>query len=146
MHNHAKIYIIHVSGERMKDQGSDGLSCGNVNVGVMAGKKMIDFVSIHLDALERSTTLKPWLDSFVDKKTEYLTPKDWFIRGHDIDESKCKFNSDRLKLPCISSGSYIWTPPPCAAEAAIEQLRKARHKRQNSQHLFIVPRLMETSL
>jgi hypothetical protein len=34
----------------------------------------------------------------------------------------------------------------CAAEATIKQLRKACYKCQNSQHLFIVPRLMETSL
>jgi hypothetical protein len=145
MHNRAKIHIIHVSGERMKDQGSDGLSRGNINVGVMAGKKMIDFVPIHQNALERSASLKPWLNSFIDKEAEYLNPKDWFIRGHDLDESRWEHNSDGMKLPCIKSGSFIWTPAPCAAEAAIEQLRKARHKRQDSQHLFIVPRLMEPS-
>ena len=53
MHRQTKIHIIHVSGERMKEQGSDGLSRGNLNVGVMAGKVMLDFVPIHQTCLER---------------------------------------------------------------------------------------------
>ena len=59
MKHRAKIHIIHVSGKRMIDQGSDGLSQGNLNVGVMAGHKMLDFVPINLSALQRSPALKP---------------------------------------------------------------------------------------
>jgi hypothetical protein len=33
-------------------------------------------------------------------------------------------------------------PPPAAADVALEELRKAVLKRQNSTHLFIVPRLL----
>ena len=36
----------------------------------------------------------------------------------------------------------VWTPSPCTADVAVEELRKARHKQQISQHLFVVPRLM----
>jgi hypothetical protein len=142
MHQQAKIHIIHVSGERMKEQGSDGLSRGNLNVGVMAGKKMLDFVPIHLTALERCSSLKPWLETFVGKDAEFLEPEDWFTRGHNLDESKWEYNSDGLKLPTFKKGTFIWCPQPCAAEAAVEELRRARHKRQDSRHLFIVPRLM----
>ena len=42
----------------------------------------------------------------------------------------------------MQSGVFIWTPASCAALTAVEQLRKARYKRQNSTHIFIVPRLM----
>ena len=143
MHNQAKIHIIHVSGERMKDQGSDGLSRGNLNVGVMAGKSMLSFVPIHLTAFERSPKLKDWLLSFVGNKTEFLTPEQWFTRGHDLCEEKWEVNSDGLKLPTFKSGSYIWSPAPCAGEAAIEELRRSRHKRQRSRHMFIIPRLMQ---
>jgi hypothetical protein len=142
MHRQSKIHIIHVSGERMKEQGSDGLSRGNLNVGVMAGKRMLDFVPIHLTAFERSPSLKPWLESFVGQSAEFLEPRDWFRRGHDLDESGWELNSDGMKLPKIRQGTYIWAPQPCAAETAIEELRRARHKRQISKHLFIVPRLM----
>ena len=143
MHNQAKVHIIHVSGERMKVQGSDGLSRGNLNIGVMAGKKMLDFVPIHLTALERTPLLKPWLQSFMDTNVEWLTTKDWFTRGHDIIEGKFEMNTDGFALPCTKSGTFVWTPAPCAAEAAVEELRKARHKRQKSKHVFIVPRLMQ---
>jgi hypothetical protein len=142
MHRQAKIHIIHVSGERMKEQGSDGLSRGNLNVGVMAGKRMIDFVPIHLTAFERSATLEPWLKTFIGESAEILEPRDWFRRGHDLVESSWEINSDGMKLPIVRQGTYIWAPQPCAAETAVEQLRMARHKRQMSKHLFIVPRLM----
>jgi hypothetical protein len=142
MHHQAKIHIIHVSGERMKDQGSDGLSRGNLNVGVMAGKRMLDFVPIHLTALERCSKLKPWLDTFVGAAAEYLDPEGWYTRGHDLDEDNWEWNSDGLKLPTFRKGTFIWSPQPCAAETAVEELRRARHKRQKSKHLFIVPRLM----
>ena len=143
MHNQAKVHIIHVSGERMKVQGSDGLSRGNLNVGVMAGKKMLDFVPIHLTAFERTPLLKPWLESFMDTSVEWLETKDWFTRAHDIIEDKFELNSDGFSLPCVKSGTFVWTPSPCSAEAAVEELRKARHKRQKSKHVFIVPRLMQ---
>ena len=143
MHRQTKIHIIHVSGERMKVQGSDGLSRGNLNVGVMAGVKMLDFIPIHLSAFERSPTLKPWLKSFMGGEEEWLNPIDWFTRGHDVDENKWERNSDGLQLPVLKPGTFIWSPAPCAAETAVEELRKARHKRQKSKHLFIVPRLMQ---
>ena len=50
---------------------------------------------------------------------------------------------DGLKLPILRKGTYIWTPPPAAACVVLEELRKARHKRTESTHLFVVPRLME---
>jgi hypothetical protein len=143
MNHQAKIHIVHVSGERMKVQGTDGLSRGNLNVGVMAGKRMLEFIQIHMTAIDRTSLLKPWLDSFVGSDVEWLEPKDWFTRGHDLIPNKWESNSDGFKLPCIKPGTFIWCPAPCAAEVAVEELRKARHKRQNSRHLFIVPRLMQ---
>jgi hypothetical protein len=143
MHNKTKIHVIHVSGERMKEQGSDGLSRGNLDTGVMAGKEMLSFVPIHESALQRSDTLEPWLRTFVGEDTEFLSPKDWFTRGHDLNESKWESNCNGMKLPTVKRGTFIWTPAPCAAEAAVEEMRRARHKQQDSRHLFIVPRLME---
>ena len=36
----------------------------------------------------------------------------------------------------------IWSPPPAGAEFALRELRQARHKRQDSIHIFVCPRLM----
>ena len=143
MNSLTKIHLIHVSGERMKEQGSDGLSRGNLNVGVMAGRKMTEFVPIHLSAFERSTTLMAWITSFAGNKIEFLKPMDWYTRGHDLDEGNWEVNIDGMKLPTLKTGTFIWSPPPCAGAAAVEELRKARHKRQKSQHLFVIPRLMQ---
>ena len=142
-----KVHLCHVSGERMKAQGTDGLSRGNLNVGVMAGKSMLDFVPIHKTALERSPQLKTWLKSWIGNQIEFLEPEQWFTRGHDHDENRWETNLDfedgwKMEFPAIRKGVMIWTPSPCTSDVAVEELRKARHKRQISQHLFVVPRLM----
>jgi hypothetical protein len=57
MTNGCKIILSHVSGERMKWQGTDGLSRGNLLEGVMQGKDMLTFIPLHQTALERSPKL-----------------------------------------------------------------------------------------
>ena len=138
-----KIHFVHVAGTRMIEQGSDGLSRGNLTEGVMGGWKMSDFVPLHLNAFERSEKLEGWIRSWLDNnkvKAEILKPEGWFERGHDLDGGEK--NCDGMWIPKYKDGVYIWAPPPAAAEAALEQLRKARHKRQNSTHVFVCPRLM----
>jgi hypothetical protein len=144
MKNGVMVHLCHVSGERMKAQGSDGLSRGNLNVGVMAGRSMLDFVPTHLNAFERSSTLLPWIKTWTGSdKLELLGPQEWFTRGHDIQSHKWEINVDGLKMPTVKSGFFVWSPAPAAAETAVEELRRARHKRQRSHHLVIIPRLMQ---
>jgi len=59
MNHGVLVHLCLVSGERMKAQGPDGLSRGNLDVGVMAGTAMLNFVPIHLDAFERSAAFLP---------------------------------------------------------------------------------------
>ena len=80
-----KVHLCHVSWERTKAQGTDDLSRGNLNVRVIAGKSMLDVVPIHKSAIEQSSRLKVWLQSWVGMKAEFLEPKHWFTRGHDHD-------------------------------------------------------------
>jgi hypothetical protein len=47
--------------------------------------------------------------------------------------------------PKLKSGCYLWEPPPAAAKFAVEELWKARLKRQVSTHIFVCPRLMTPS-
>ena len=87
--------------------------------------------------------MREWIQSWLpnDKRIEFLSPAQWFTRGHDI--SSYKRNEDGLDVPEFQSGIFIWTPPPAVADVAIKELRKARHKRQNSLHVFVCPRLMK---
>ena len=42
------------------------------------------------------------------------------------------------------SRTFVWSPLPAAEDVALEVLRKARVKRQNSTHIFLCPRLLTT--
>lgn len=75
--------------------------------------------------------------------TEILEPSDWFVRGHDLIDGKFEFNSEGVKLPASTKpGNFLWSAAPAAGEAAIEELRKARHKNQESTNVFVIPRLL----
>ena len=142
MGHRCKIYIFHVSGKRMIKQGSDGLSRGNFTEGSMKGTSVLEYIPFNLTAIERSPGLKPWLDEWSGSQLELLTPEGWFTRGHDLREDVNAANVEKLWMPSYQSGKYLWSPAPAAAAAAVEELRKARHQRVESTHVFIVPRLM----
>ena len=134
-----KIFITHVSGTRMKAQGTDGLSRGNTNEGVSFGDTMLKYCPWGQSALERSPTLKAWITDWQGPSCEFLKHNDWFVRGHDhlggyvCNEGYWRWN--------IKPGTFVWTPPPAAGDVMIEDLRKARMKRQDSTHVIIVPKL-----
>jgi len=137
------IHLVHVSGERMIQQGTDGLSRGNLSEGVLKGDSIGSFVPIHVDPLSRAPTLTSWLKTWVGKDAEFLSPEDWFGRGHDLVENQWEVNFDGINMPRKRPGTFIWSPAPAAGQAAVEELRKARHKGQLSKHLVVIPRLMQ---
>jgi hypothetical protein len=141
MQEGCKIIVSHVSGERMKAQGTDGVSRGQLKEGVSVGKDMLSFIPFHLSAMERSAKVEPWIRSWLGSDAELLQPEGWFERGHDVLGGK----PDRKGFwrQEFKPGKFIWAPPPAAADVAIEELRKARIKRQHSFHVFVVPRLMK---
>ena len=143
-----KIVMVHIAGTRMIEEGADGLSRGCLSEGVMRGVKMSEFIPLHLTAFERSPALEPWLRScvetgHVEHQFTILKPEGWFEQGHDIIGGAK--NSDQVWMPEYKNGNYIWAPPPAAADVCIDELRKARHKRQESTHLFVCPRIMAPS-
>jgi len=135
--------VTHVSGVRMQLQGTDGISRGNLMEGISLGKSMLQFCPWGISALDRCPNLKPWLLKTFGSKLEILKPRDWFSRGHDHFGG---YYDDRGYYRLIlKSGLYLWEPPPpAAADAAIEEIRKARLKRRSSGHIIVIPKLVTT--
>lgn len=101
---------------------------------------MMSFIPLHLNAIERHPPLRSWLTSWLGKETEFLDPKDWFCRGHDHDGGS--YDERGFWRVHLRPGIYVWSPAPAAAEVALEELRKAVIKRQESTHVFVCPRLL----
>ncbi len=100
-HYSLTLHVVHVSGQRMQAQGMDGLSRGNLDIGTLRGEQFLDFVPLHLDALQHSTNLIPWIQSWSPGLHLLpLTPLDWFRRGQGIIGDD--FNSDGVWIPKTS--------------------------------------------
>ena len=139
MRHGTKVHIFHVAGTRMIEQGTDGVSRGCLAQGIMAGEAMLSFIPIHLSALSRSRLVEPWIRSWCGESAISLTPEDWFQEGHDI-AGWSQHPGDLFERPILREGrTYIWAPPPFAADVAMNELRKARIKRQTSSHIFVCP-------
>ena len=110
----------------------------------MAGRQMLSFIPLATSALERQPNLESWLHSWIEAsglEVSILSSEDWFELGHDIIGYEA--NVDGMDVPITKAGAYVWEPPPAAADVAIQEIRKARHKRQASVHVFVCPRLMK---
>ena len=103
---------------------------------------MLSFIPFDQSALQLSNSLEEWIGSWLGDGVIALTPEDWFERGHDITGWRSPEIGFHLPLPSIQQGKYIWAPPPGTADVALEELRKARMKRQSSTHVFVCQRLM----
>lgn len=112
-----RLYVTHVSGERMKAQGTDGISRGSLREGVSAGEFMQRFCPWGENVLERSPSIQAWVKTWI-KNPEFLIPAQWFERGHDHDggyvDSKGYW---RIKE---KPGHFVWNPAPAAADAMLE--------------------------
>lgn len=137
-----KIHFIHIAGTRMIEQGTDGISRGNLNEGICKGERMLKFVvPLAETALQRASNLETWIRGWsAGEDLELLEPEGWFERGHCI--SGGKLNSDNIWMPEHKDGVFLWNPAPAGASFAAKQLREARHKRPDISHIFICPRIM----
>ena len=140
MRTGCNVLVSHVAGKCMIAQGTDGVSRGNLLEGVMSGKPMAEFLPFHLSVLDRALDLLPWVKSWLGKSCKVLSPEGWFERGHNMGGGQT--NSDGVWMPVLQPGTFTWAPQPAAADAALEELRKARHKQQKSINVILVPPLM----
>ena len=137
------IHLIHVAGTRMIAQGTDGGSRGSLLEGVLSGKPMLDFVDLGKSAVERHAPLLDWIREWTNNSTlSALTPEEWFVEGHGIIGGKK--NEDGIWIPEHEKPRqmHLWCPPPAVADAALEELLKARHKRTDTFHIIAIPRLV----
>jgi hypothetical protein len=124
MHHGFFLHVIHVTGLWMREQGTDGLSRGALDGGVLQGSQMLSYVPLHVAALDCAPQLKQWILTWCGSSTpKWLKPFDWFTSGHH-------------------EGMHFWTPPPVAADGALEQVAVTINKRLTTQHIILIPRLM----
>ncbi|KAL3780370.1 hypothetical protein ACHAWO_009694 [Cyclotella atomus] len=143
LHHGLSLHAIHVSGTRMIAQGTDGCSRGGLLEGVMAGEDMLSFVDLGKTAFERSPALLKWVRSWcLDASIEPLSPEDWFQRGHGITGGHRDKRNVWIPTHEPPGRTHLWAPPPAAADAALEELLKARHKRFDTTRIVVIPRLM----
>eukprot|EP00978_Attheya_sp_CCMP212_P043795 scaffold291974_cov51-Attheya_sp.AAC.1 len=98
----------------MKAQGTDGTSRGHHKERVSLGHNMLSYIPFDETALKRSQSLKSWIQSWVGSKAEFLEPKDWFEKDHDIKGDD--LNDHGMNVPNIVRGTFIWCPPPAASD------------------------------
>lgn len=85
----------------------------------MAGERILNFVPLHLTALERSPKLYQWLNSWALNKTlQILKPEDWYTLGHGI--SNGYTNAEGIWIPEYSDECKLWAPAPSVAFHAME--------------------------
>jgi hypothetical protein len=117
------VHVIWIAGTRMISQGTDGLSRGDLTSGVMAGDDFLSHIPLDKGAFERSAELKDWLEGSLPKRWTWLrTGADWYQLPFD----------DPL-------GRYIWAPPPCLADVALEQLCEVKLIHPLTSHVFVCP-------
>jgi len=130
------LHVIHISGSRMIEQGTDGLSRGALKLSNVEGKLAVrQYVPLHLNALQRSNGLVHWIKSWISPKHMFLEPKHWFVEAHDL-----RYEGAERQFS-VETSTYVWAPPPAVTDVALEQLRCATLKRQASLHVMLVPRL-----
>ena len=118
------LHVIHISGKRMQQQGTDGLSRGEHGTGVMSGMDMTTFIPLHLSPCAREPGLKRWIDSVTNGLNfGWLTHEDWFDKAQR------------------EQGNFIWDVEPAAGDVVYELIDKSRLKRPKSMHLVMIPRI-----
>lgn len=73
----AELIVVHASGLRMIESGADGISRGDLKLGLMGGQSILSLIPLHLGAIEHSGSLKSWISEWAGESTEFLSPNPW---------------------------------------------------------------------
>jgi hypothetical protein len=109
----------------------------------MAGQDMLSFIDLACTVVNCHPPLLTWVRSWTDwPKLEPLTPKGWFEEGHRIKGGSMDKHKIWMPTHKPKNDLHLWALQPPVADAALEELLKARHKRTNTFHVVLIPRLM----
>ena len=122
MYRNMILNLIYITGTRMIDCGINGLSRGITNEGVMAGNHRLDLFHKR-KFVYTSPWIQPWWSENTCGQLKFCTSEDWY-RGTNKEEF------------------YLWTPPPGAADAAMDDMGRAIHKQSYNFCMMRVPRLL----
>jgi hypothetical protein len=101
---------------------------------------MLSFIPLHLGAIDRNHLITDWIKSLLGTDAEFLTPDQWFSRGHSHHGGY--YDTSGFWRVKKRPGKFVWPPPPAAAEVAVEEVRQALIKRRDCTHVFLCPRLL----
>jgi hypothetical protein len=103
---------------------------------------MLEFVLLHLGALDRQPALLSWITSWLPSiLLHVLSPEDWFEKGHGICGGA--LNKDGIWTPTeLPESWFLWAPLPSVADAVVDELDASCHKRKQHNHIFVAPCLM----
>jgi hypothetical protein len=120
------IHVVWFAGTRMKEQGSDGLSRGDLTGGVMVGDSFLKHIPLNKTVLDRAEGFKEQFSKgLVGSDWNWLAMGDWFDKAfEDV------------------TGKYVWTPAPAVADVALEQMCEVKHVHPHTTHVFLCPALM----
>jgi hypothetical protein len=136
------LHIIHILGWRMIAQGTDGCLRGSLMEGVMAGQDMLSFVDLAKTAINHHPPLLDW-ESWTDRPNlDPLTPEGWFEEGHSFVQGALDKKNVWVPIHEAKNKLHLWAPPPLVGDATLEELLKACHKRTDTFHVVLIPRLL----
>jgi hypothetical protein len=140
MTSNLRLHLLHIAGTRMIQQGTDAISRGSLPQALLSAS-WSSMVPLHLAAEARSPDLLLWCQTWIPAPgIQPLTPEEWYTRGHGWVGGT--YNADKVWMPTNSTDAWLlWSPPPAAAQAAINELSLSRQKRTYINHVFICPRL-----
>ena len=69
----------------------------------------------------------------------------WFQEGHRILGGSKDSHGVWIPNHKPNGRVYLWNPPPVIADVALEECMKAIHKRTDTFHIFLIPRLYSLS-
>jgi hypothetical protein len=128
-------------------QGTDGCSRGLMMEGVMAGMDMLSFIDLGRTAVKHHPPLLDWVRLWTGRMDlEPLTPGGWFKEGHRIRGGTLDKHKIWIPMHEDKNELHLWTPQPPVADAALEELLEARHKRTDTFHVVLIPCLMTPRL
>jgi hypothetical protein len=100
------IYLVWITGMRMIEQGTDGISRGDLVTGVMSGTHMLTFVPLDTRVDQCAPGLVDWVALASGDGWNVLSPREWY---HDVH---------------LNMGKYICCPPPAIADAVLNNYAK----------------------